>query len=203
MKTDMQIHSDVVAELAWDPRVNERELGIAVKGGVVTLTGSVPSYAEKWAAETAVERVIGVKAVANDIAVLVPSVHATSDTQLAHRVVDSLAWDIQVPDDKIKASVTNGWVTLEGKVEWPYQRDAAARCVRNLSGIRGATNNITVASRTVAPSEVSRNIKAALQRRADRMASNIVVEARDGVVTLKGSVPTFSDRRAAEGAAWL
>jgi len=203
MRTDLQIHGDVAAELAWDPRINEKELGVAVKGGVVTLTGSVRSFAEKWSAETAVERVAGVRAVANDIAVLVPSAFSTSDTQIAHRVADSLAWDIQVPDDRIKASVTNSWVTLDGTVEWSYQRDAAARAVRNLSGIRGVTNNITVVANRLSADDVSRNIKAALERRADRMATNITVEARDGVVTLKGTVPTFSDRRAAESAAWL
>jgi osmotically-inducible protein OsmY len=194
MKTDIQIHQDVVAELGWDPRVNEKELGVAVKGGVFTLTGSVPSYAEKWAAETAIERVVGVKAVANDVVVLLPSAFATSDTQIAHRVADSLAWDIQVPDDKIKAAVTNAWVTLTGTVECSYQRDAAARAVRNLAGIRGVTNNIAVAAKRVSADAVSRNIKSALERRADHMAANITVETHDGVVTLKGTVPSYADR---------
>jgi osmotically-inducible protein OsmY len=202
MKTDMQLHEDVVAELTWDPRVAEKEIGVAVKGGVVTLTGTVKSYAEKFAAERAVEGVAGVKAVANDIAVKFPSDITHSDTEIAHKVVDALAWDIQVPDDRIKATVMNGWVTLDGKVEWNYQRDAAARAVRYLEGVRGLSNEITVTPKPVSSFDVSRSIKEALERRADRTAERITVQAADGIVTLKGTVPSYGDRRAAEGAAW-
>jgi osmotically-inducible protein OsmY len=202
MKTDMQLHKDVVAELIWDPRVAEKEIGVAVKDGVVTLTGTVTSYAEKWAAERAVESVAGVMAVANDVTVKFPSDMTHSDTDIAHKVVDALAWDIQVPDDKIKASVTNGWVTLQGKVEWNYQRDAAARAVRYLAGVRGLTNDITVTPKPVSTFDVSRSIKEALERRADRTAERITVQAVNGIVTLTGTVASYGDRRAAEGAAW-
>lgn len=202
MKTDIELHKDVVAELTWDPRVSEKEIGVAVKGGVVTLTGSVKSYAEKWAAERAVEGVAGVKAIANDVTVNLPSAFTHTDTEIAHKAVDALKWDIQVPDDKVKVTVTNGWLALEGDVEWRYQREAAANAVRFLAGVRGVANNIKVTPKQVSTYEVSKSIKAALERRADRTAERIDVLTRDGVVTLKGTVPSYADRRAAEGAAW-
>ena len=202
MKTNSQLHSDVRMELAWDPRVEDREINVAATDGVATLTGSVPSYAVKMAAERATERVFGVKAVANDLVVVVPGIHQRSDTDIAHAVVDALVWDVQVPDTKVKAAVTNGWITLEGDVEWRYQRDAAARAVRNLAGVRGVTNHITIAAKRVASQDVSKSIRDALERRADRTSGRIHVETVGGVVTLTGNVPSFGDRRAAEGAAW-
>lgn len=202
MKTDIQLHKDVLSELTWDPRVKEKEIGVAAKNGVVTLTGSVESYAEKVAAERAVERVAGVKSLANEITVTIPSAFNRTDTEIAHKVVDSLNWDIQVPKDKIKSRVANGWVTLEGEVEWQYQRDAAARAVRNLTGVRGVTNSLTVAPKKVSPADVGRSIKEALERRADRTAEHIMVNTMGSVVTLTGSVPSFADRRVVEGAAW-
>jgi len=202
MKTDIQLHQDVLAELAWDPRLGSNEIGVGIKDGVVTFTGSVPSYMQKLAAEHAAERVAGVKAVANELVVNPPGDLAPSDTELAHRIVDALAWDVEVPNDKITAAVSSGWVTLEGDVEWQYQRDAAARAARNLVGVCGVSNNIKVAAKRVSSETVSESIKQALERRADRTASRIVVDAKDGVVTLTGSVPSFGERRAAEGAAW-
>lgn len=202
MKTDLELHQDVIAELTWDPRVAEKEIGVATKAGVVTLSGSVPTFAEKWAAERAVERVSGVKAVANDLLVNLPSSVTHSDTAIAHQVVNTLAWDIQVPDERITAHVSNGWITLQGDVEWQYQRDAAARAVRNLAGVRGVTNEIRVKPTVASTFDVSRRIKDALRRRAERTANDITVETVGDVVTLKGKVKTFSDRRAAEGAAW-
>ena len=202
MKTEIQMHKDVLAELAWDPRVDEKEIGVAARDGVVTLTGSVSNYSEKLAAERAVERVMGVKAVANDLIVTVPSASSPSDTDLAHSVVSCLGWDIEVPDQKIKASVSNGWVTLEGEVDWQYQRTAASRAVQNLTGVRGVSNHIRVTAKSVSSTEVSSSIKQALERRADRTADRIIVNTDDGVVTLTGSVSSYGDRRAAEGAAW-
>lgn len=202
MKNNVQLQSDVRAELAWEPRVDDKEIRVVATDGVVTLTGSVPSYADKWAAERAAEHVFGVKAVANDLAVAVPVIYQRSDTDIAHAVVDALAWDVQVPDTKIKAAVTNGWITLEGNVEWRYQRDAAARAVRNLAGVRGVTNNVTITANRASSSDVSKSIKEALERRADRTAEHITVATLGSVVTLTGSVPSFGDRRAVEGAAW-
>ncbi len=202
MKTDMELHKDVLSELAWDPRISEKEIGVSAKDGVITLTGSVKSYPEKWAAERAVERVAGVKAVANDLTVDIPTAFTHSDTEIAHKVVDAFAWDIQVPDDTVKAAVSNGWLTLEGTVEWHYQRDAAARAVQFLAGVKGVTNNIKVVPTHVSALDVSRGIKQALERRADRTAEKISVQTLDGVVTLTGTVTSYGDRRAAEGAAW-
>lgn len=202
MKANVQLQTDVRTELAWDPRVDDKEIRVAATDGVVTLAGTVPSFADKWEAERAAERVFGVKAVANDLAVAVPVTYQRTDTGIAQAVIDALGWDVQVPDTKIKATVSNGWITLEGDVEWRYQRDAAARAVRNLAGVRGVTNNITIAAKRVSSTDVSKSIKQALERRADRTADHINVETLGSVVTLTGTVTSFGDRRAAEGAAW-
>jgi osmotically-inducible protein OsmY len=202
MKSNIQLQHDVVAELAWEPRIDETHVVVDAVDGVITLSGSVPSYAQKWDAERAAERVAGVRSVANELAVSPTPAAQRSDTQLAHAVADALAWDIQVPGDKIKSAVSNGWVRLEGTVEWRYQRDAAIRAIRNIAGIRGVTNEIVVKPLPVSTYDVTREIRQALERRADRTANNISVEASDGVVTLKGTVSSFGDRRAAEGAAW-
>ena len=202
MKSNIQLQHDVVAELAWEPRIDEKHIVVDAVDGVITLSGSVPSFAQKWDAERAAERVLGVRSVANELAVSPTPAAQRTDTQLAHSVADALSWDIQVPDDKIKSAVSNGWVRLEGTVEWRYQRDAAMRAIRNIVGIRGVTNEIIVKPQPVSTFDVSREIKQALERRADRTADTISVEASDGVVTLKGTVSSFGDRRAAEGAAW-
>jgi osmotically-inducible protein OsmY len=202
MKTDIELHADVLKELAWDPRVRENEIGVVVNGGIVRLGGSVGSYAEKTTAERIVEHVAGVRAVANELRVAIPEGAGRTDAAIARQVVDSLAWDVQIPADRITSVVSDGWVTLSGDVDWRYQRDAAGRAIRNLAGVRGVTNDIAVTPNAVSPADVSRDIKQALERRADRTADNIIVETRDGVVTLTGTVSSFGDRRAAEGAAW-
>lgn len=202
MRNDAQLQSDVRAELAWDPRVDDSVVRVAASDGVVTLTGSVPSYADKVAAARAAERVFGVRAVANDLAVQIPVKHEQSDTAIARAAADALEWDVEVPSDAVMSSVSNGIITLEGNVEWRYQRDAAARAVRNITGVRGVINNIAIVAKRAAAADVRRNIKEALERRADRTADRISVETLGGVVTLTGSVPSYGDRRAAEGAAW-
>lgn len=202
MKTDFELQKDVIEELRWDPSIKEKEIGVAVKEGVITLSGNVESYPEKQAAERAVERVFGVKAVANELEVKLPTDRVRPDTEVAHKALEALAWDIQVPDEKLKVKVEDGWVTLSGDVQWAYQRDAAMRAVRNLAGVRGVINKLTVTPPSVSAYDVTKKIKEALHRRAERDAERIVVVTKDNVVTLKGTVPTFAERRAAEGAAW-
>lgn len=141
-KTDAQLLRDVHEKLAWEPSVCAEEIGVAAKDGVVTLSGHVPSYADKYIAIYAVERLDGVKAVADEIEVKIPSSHERSDTDLAHAAVNVLAWSVKVPQEGIRVTVRDGWITLEGEVEWPDQREAAERCLRHLKGMRGVTNLI-------------------------------------------------------------
>jgi len=201
MKSDMQLQRDVIDELRWDPQIKEKEIGVAAKDGVVTVSGSIASYAERWAVERAVERVAGVKVVANEIEVKLPTSFVRSDSDIAHQVVEAFRWDVQVPDETITAKVARAWVTLEGEVDWAFQRDAAESAVRNLTGERGVTNLLKVTV-PISSYDVSMKIKEALRRRADRDADRITVEAVGDVVTLKGTVTSFAERRAAEGVAW-
>lgn len=200
-KDDMDIQTKVMEELGWDPSVRNEEIAVAVKDGVVTLAGFVDSYAQKRAAERATERVSGVHAVAEGLQVRLPGAHVRSDTELAHQVATALQWDVQVPDDRVKARVENGWITLEGQVEWQYQRNAADRAVRDMTGVRGVTNLVTIEPR-VSTYDVTKRIKDALRRRAELDAGGIEVEAREGTVTLKGTVRSWLERRDAENAAW-
>jgi len=200
-RTDTQIQADVLAELKWEPRVQPNEIGVAVKNGVVTLTGFVDSYTKRWAAETAAHRVRGVKAVANDIEVRLSSDNKKTDTDLAAAIVRALEWDAFVPVDKLDVSVSNGWVTLKGEVEWQFQKQDAERVVRRLTGVAGVTNMITVIPR-VAASELKQRIDKALVRSAETDAKQITVEVDADAVILKGTVKSWAEREAAERAAW-
>lgn len=200
-KSDQDIQRDVSAELRWDPSLNEEEIAVGVRDGVVTLGGFVDSYAQKLAAEQATRRVEGVRGISEQIEVRLPSGVGRTDTELAHRAVDALRWDTEVPSDNVTAKVENGWVTLEGEVDWGYQRTAAERAVRYLFGVTGVSNRITVKAR-VAIRNVADRITEALKRHAEKEAAAIRVAAKDTVVTLEGSVDTWADRYEVERAAW-
>lgn len=201
MKTDHELQQDVLAELRWEPRVSEKDIAIAVRDGVVTLGGSVDSYAQRLAAEHAVEHIAGVKAIANDISVRLPGDRQRTDAEIAHAAVNALNWDIEVPEEKIQVKVDAGHITLEGTVEWYFQRAAAERAVRNLAGVKSVLNHIAIKPH-VAKADVTRKIKEALHRSADLEANRISIEAADGLVTLRGQVRSRAERAELERAAW-
>jgi osmotically-inducible protein OsmY len=202
-RSDEQIQRDVLEELKWDARVQPNEIGVSVADGVVALTGWVDSYAKKWAAEQAAHRVRGVVAVANDIEVRLPSSAERTDTDIAAAVTRALEWDAFVPIDKIDVTVSTGWVTLGGEVEWEFQRRSAERAVRRLSGVRGVTNLIAVRPRhQPSPQEVRRRIVDALIRSAETDAGKIRVEVDGGKVVLSGTVRSWIERQEAERVAW-
>src|SRR4030095_3414753 len=165
--SDEQIQRDVLAELKWDARLQPNEVGVIVKDGILTLTGWVDSYSKKWAAEEAAHRVRGVKAVANEIEVRLPSTAERTDADIAAAVVRALEWDAFVPIEKLNVTVAKGWVTLRGEVEWQYQKEDTERAVRRLTGVRGVTNLLIVRPRVKpSPQELKRKIEDALVRSA-------------------------------------
>jgi osmotically-inducible protein OsmY len=189
----------VERELEWEPSVDERRIGVAVLDGIVTLSGEVPSYAEKWRAERAVERVSGVRGIVNDINVT--PVTERSDLDIARAAIDALKWNVLVPDDKITVKVQHGWLTLTGEVQWDYQRRAAERAIRNLPGLRGITNLINVKPK-VEPTKIKKKIEETFVRDAILDARDIQVEVDGPEVTLRGTVRSWAERHEAEKVAW-
>ena len=200
MKTDREIQTDVMEELKWDPGIDSERVGISVNDGVVTLTGYVPSYVQKWEAEKAAERVAGVRAVADELEVSLTSSSQRNDVDIARAAASALKWNVSVPDN-VKAIVDGGWVTLKGEVEWGFQKDAAESAVRPLEGVMGVINEIAVKPR-VQPSEIKEKIEDALKRTAAEKAKEIDVEVDGGKVILKGKVHSFDEYWAARNAAW-
>jgi osmotically-inducible protein OsmY len=195
-KTDAEIQQDVILELKWDPRVEETEVGVEVDNGIVTLTGTVTSWAKRMAAQEAAHRVFAVLDVANDIAVRVPGTLTRTDTEVAQAVRDALQWDVMVPEARITSTISKGWVTLEGTVDNWTQREDAERAVRNLTGVNGVINKIAVAMPTARTEDVRRAIEQAIERRADRETRRIQVGLKDGTVTLTGVVRSSGERQA-------
>lgn len=202
MKTDSEIQKNVMAELAWEPSIDARAIGVAVKDGIVTLSGTVETYSEKITAEEATKRVMGVKAVVVNIEVHIPSVGKKTDVDIAQAVLNALKWNTSVPDKKIKVTVEDGWVTLEGEVEWEYQRTSAKNAVNTLLSVKGITNNIKVTS-TVKAMDVKNKISDAFRRSATIDSDRIMISTEGNKVILKGKVRSFAEKKDAEYAAWL
>jgi len=201
MKTDADLKRDVSAELAWDPAVRSTAIGVAVKDGVVTLTGHIDTFAEKHAASRAVQRVAGVKAVALELDVRLSPDHKRSDTDIATSVEHALKWNTSVPAQAISLTVDHGWVTLRGELEWDYQRRSVEKAIRPLIGVVGISNEIKLRSRPQA-TDLARNIESALLRQAIREARQIQVGVDGNTVKLSGTVHSWHERAAAQGVAW-
>src|SRR3569833_2148364 len=201
METDATIQKNVIEELKWEPILNATEIGVAVKNGIVTLTGRVSTYAKKSAAERAVWRVKGVHGVAEELHVSLVDENTPTDSEIADKVVDTLRWHTSIPDDQIKVTVTNGWLKLEGEVNWNFQKEAVFNAVKHLAGVTNIKNFIKVKPR-INTAIIRAGIRKALERNADLDADKISVETSNNKVVLKGTAYSWNERTAAARAAW-
>jgi osmotically-inducible protein OsmY len=199
-RTDQEVQTDVFAELHWELSAQAKDIGVAVKDGVVTLTGTVDTYLNKWKAEQAAHRVSGVLAVANDITVR--TIGERTDTEIASAAAHALKWDAGIPADRIHVTVDKGWVTLKGEVEWQYQKQEAEHAVRRLWGVKGVSNLITVKP-LASPADLKKKIEDALIRSAEVDAKNVTVEVQGSKAILRGKVRSWAERQEAERTAWL
>ena len=199
--TDEKLERDVISELEWEPSLNAIDIGVSVEDGVVTLRGNVRSFAERFRAERVTGRVFGVTAVVNELNVRLTAEYRRTDSEIAEAAVTALKWNTLVPAGRVMPLVANGWITLTGKVDWQYKKDAAARAVRYLPGVKGVINNIIVRTQVDA-TDVRDKIEAALGRSAERDTRRIEITVEDGKVTLSGNVHSSVEREQAERAAW-
>jgi len=200
-KVDKDMRQEVLDALDWEASITSGDIGVGVSSGVVTLTGYVPTFAQKRTAERTALRVSGVKGIANDLVVKLPKKKERTDTDIAKAAVRAIRWHTELPQDTISVKVRDGWVTLEGTVDWNYQRERAADVVRPLTGLRGLTNTLTVAPRATS-SDIRDRIRNALEREVNREAKNLVIEIDGDTVRLSGVVHSWIERRNAERAAW-
>jgi osmotically-inducible protein OsmY len=201
MRSDTQLQHDVIEELEWEPSIDSSKIGVAAKDGVITLMGSAPRYSEKIEAERLVKSIAGVRAVANDIEVRLPGASERNDTDIAMAAVNALKWHTSIPSEKLKVTVRNGWVTLDGEVGWQFQRQAAHDAVAYLIGVKGVTDQIVLAARPKAK-DIKERIQAAFKRNAEIDAQRVRVDAMGGTIKLHGNVASWSEYSEAERIAW-